>query len=219
MDRLISQIGTLPILAASPGDRSADGPSLATLMLAAGGYPELENLSQDASAVGGNDGLHHLPKKEIAEKLVSNYLTNVYPRMPFFSIQGLRAQVLLAYDENLPYPQGQQPPRGDSSGHDYALFTVLMVLAISSSTFSKSSESLASHNANRFFLSALHFKEAALIPYTIAGFQAIMFVIQYATLNPSNLDLWYLNGIGMKGIIDLGTLDFDWLITRKEIPA
>ncbi|KAJ4022758.1 hypothetical protein NW766_001805 [Fusarium irregulare] len=69
---------------------------------------------------------------------------------------------------------------------------------------SRSADSVISAQAERLFRYALEFRESAIVPGNIIGVQSILFLIQFATLNPSLLDAWYLIGVGMRMCVDLG---------------
>ncbi|KAL2845477.1 fungal-specific transcription factor domain-containing protein [Aspergillus pseudoustus] len=94
-------------------------------------------------------------------------------------------------------------PAADSS-HGYDIFTVAIVLAISASSLSSSSTSVIYGKANSLFQTAIRFRESISFANTVAGVQSILFLIQFANLNPSSLDAWYLIGVGMRTCIDLG---------------
>ncbi|KAL4724566.1 hypothetical protein ACLX1H_008007 [Fusarium chlamydosporum] len=80
--------------------------------------------------------------------------------------------------------------------------------------------------AQRLFQNALAFRESAILPNNIVGVQSILFLIQFATLNPSLLDAWYLIGVGMRMCVDLGlhqdprpldSLEASLLETRRRL--
>ena len=92
----------------------------------------------------------------------------------------------------------------DSFDHGHSFFSVSIVLAISTSSLSRSSDSIISGNAVKLFHLALFFREFTGLPNTVIGVQSILFLIQFAALNPSVLDAWYLIGVGMRTCVDLG---------------
>ncbi|OAL27249.1 hypothetical protein AYO20_09847 [Fonsecaea nubica] len=219
IDRLISEIGALPILASSSDPSCLDGPHLATIVLAA---------ASESIVVPSVIDLNHLdeirallPRLETARKLANQYFARVYPRLPFFSVQGFWTHFRLAYDdstsgssvqddtshvEKAPRLAGQEAEDGLNkvTNIGYSYFTVLVVCAISTASLSRNVDSVISRRAVETFLAALRFREHAVLPNTIAGLQAILFLIQYATLNPSQLNAWYLVGVGMRICVDLG---------------
>jgi hypothetical protein len=218
IDQLISEIGTLPILISN---ESASGPSLGDVALFAAGFFEFPKARFSIDDMTSR----FLPEKSLAQKLINHHLSSIYPRIPFFSIEGMWNQFELAYSSNQAdlatiisppaqeYPATPYPVRTNfqqytstvtAMDRGYALFTVLMVLSISTASLSRSLDSLASHNGEKLFCLALQFREFALIPNTIIGVQSMLFLIQYATLNPSRLDGWYLIGVGMRLCLDLG---------------
>ncbi|KAH7121417.1 fungal-specific transcription factor domain-containing protein [Dactylonectria macrodidyma] len=213
IDNLIAEIGALPILASSYAS-SFDGPSLSTVVLAAASKSPLSSLS---SITLPNNPRDFLPKQNTALKLVQHYITHIYPRLPFFSIQGFWAQFNHVYAVSsipLAGTMIQSPTYEAANGllqeapeinrvrlsEGTSFFTVLLVLAISTSSLSRST----ADPAKRLFHAAMTFREAAVLPNTIGGVQSILFLIQFATLNPSILDAWYLIGVGMRNCVDLG---------------
>ncbi|KAH6876339.1 fungal-specific transcription factor domain-containing protein [Thelonectria olida] len=218
IENLIAEIGALPILASSYAS-SFDGPSLSTVVLAAASKSPLSSFPTLQLPCHPHD---FLPKQSTALKLVDHYITHIYPRLPFFSIQGFWAQFNHVYSASaVPVHGGaiQSPtyeavnglPTSDQPemnrvrlSEGTSFFTVLLVLAISTSSLSRSTYSMVSDQAQRLFHAAMMFRESAILPNTIGGVQSILFLIQFATLNPSILDAWYLIGVGMRNCVDLG---------------
>ena len=216
IDNLIADIGALPILAASYAS-SFDGPSLSTVVLAAASKSPLSSLATADPSINPQS---HLPKQSTALKLAQHYITNIYPRLPFFSVQGFWAQFnhvfssapvinfgngpSPTYDSTNLTPEYTDLNRNVMNEGYYSFFTVLLVLAISTSSLSRSTDSMISDQAQRLFQAALVFRESAILPNTIGGVQSLLFLIQFATLNPSILDAWYLIGVGMRNCVDLG---------------
>ena len=159
-----------------------------------------------------------LPKKDVALRLSRVYLDNIYPRLPFFSIQGFWIQFNSVFHRDSLQPNlsplggppqqqvdaGRPGTRSPDVDQEYSIFTVLLVLAIATSSLSRSADSAISSQAQHFFSAALPYRDAAVKPNTIVGVQSLLFLIQYATLNPSILNAWYLVGVGMRTCIDLG---------------
>ncbi|KAF7558070.1 hypothetical protein G7046_g5873 [Stylonectria norvegica] len=217
IDNLIADIGALPILASSYAS-SLDGPSLSTVVLAAASKSPLSSFAITDSALNPQA---YLPKQSTALKLAQHYITNIYPRLPFFSVQGFWAQFnhVFSLAQN-PVVAGNTPSSSYETAPQFSpdyldinrnvlnegisFFTVLLVLAISTSSLSRSTDSMVSDQAQRLFHSALAFRESAILPNTIGGVQSLLFLIQFATLNPSILDAWYLIGVGMRNCVDLG---------------
>ncbi|CAM1501202.1 Fc.00g103640.m01.CDS01 [Cosmosporella sp. VM-42] len=217
IDNLIADIGALPILASSYAS-SFDGPSLSTVVLAAASKSPLSSLSAaDPTA----NPQAYLPKQSTALKLAQHYITHIYPRLPFFSVQGFWAQFNHVFSSlSVPLATGATPsPTYETSSiftpeymdmnrnvlnEGCSFFTVLLVLAISTSSLSRSTDSMISDQAQRLFQAALVFRESAILPNTIGGVQSLLFLIQFATLNPTILDAWYLIGVGMRNCVDLG---------------
>lgn len=203
IDSLISDIGALPILASSYEGSSSGSSSLSTMLLATASKIPIPANVQEPQSMG--EARQPLPKHSIALKLAQHYIANIYPRLPFFSIQGFWSQFDYVYSSPDPTPPDRTNPTGtDSFNHGYNFFTVLIVLAVATSSLSRSTDSTICSNAEKLFLAALLFRESANLPNTVVGVQSTLFLIQFATLNPSILDSWYLIGVGMRNCIDLG---------------
>ncbi|KAL7765717.1 hypothetical protein ACKLNR_003633 [Fusarium oxysporum f. sp. zingiberi] len=216
IDSLIADIGALPIIACSYPS-AAEGPTLSSLVLATASTNQLSSALRLTQA---DDVAPCLPKESTALSLAKHYFDQVYPRIPFFSIQGFWVQFEHVFSGvDPPRERGRDGPPQDpasvltpsqddldrsSISHGYSYFTVLLVLAISASSLSRSADSVISTQAQRLFRTALTFRESAILPNTIIGVQSILFLIQFATLNPSLLDAWYLIGVGMRMCVDLG---------------
>ncbi|CAK7218111.1 hypothetical protein SBRCBS47491_003396 [Sporothrix bragantina] len=217
IDTLIADIGALPISTSSHAHRSAlsssllssagSGPTLSTVLLAAASKLPLLSIVQPDEQSGGAthpDVAACLPDESAARKLATHYLQQVYPRLPFFSIQGFWAQFQQVYGGG---NAAASTTDGNTTGPlnaGYSYFTVLLVLAIATSSLSRSADSMISNQARRLFQAGLQFRESAIRPNTIVGVQSLLFLIQFATLNPSVLDAWYLIGVGMRNCVDLG---------------
>ncbi|XEV04900.1 hypothetical protein FSHL1_010187 [Fusarium sambucinum] len=216
IDSLVNDIEALPIIPCSYTSTTG-GPTLSTLVLATAGTDQILSPIHQSQE---NDMTPCLPKESTALSLAKHYFDNVYPRLPFFSIQGFWVQfqhVFSGVSASVPNGDSHHPPNPisilspsaedfdrSSLSHGYSYFTVLLVLAISASSLSRSADSVISAQAERLFRNALAFRESAIIPSNIIGVQSILFLIQFATLNPSLLDAWYLIGVGIRMCVDLG---------------
>lgn len=197
IDGLVAEIEALPILASSY-PTSFGGPTLSTLVLGAASKRPLDQLDQPSASPP------LLPKSETAIKLIEHYVQDVYPRLPFFSLQGLWAQWSQVYSAR-PAASLHSPADNPSGlNRDYSYFTILIVLAIAASSLSRSTDSIISSQSQRLFHEALRFRESAILPTSTVGVQSLLFLIQYAVLNPSLLDAWYLIGVAMRTCINLG---------------
>lgn len=215
VDTLVADIGAVPIQASSYS-MAGDGPSLSKILLGAASKASLSLPEKGKARQEKASCTYILPTKDVALKLARLYIDQVYPRLPFFSIQGFWVQfnsvfppdhmtssldpVASTHESTEPQP-GMRTPNIDQG---YSTFTVLLVLAIATSSLSRSADSAMSSQAQRLFSAALQYRESAIRPNTVVGVQSLLFLIQYATLNPSVLDAWYLIGVGMRTCIDLG---------------
>jgi hypothetical protein len=219
IDSLICEIGALPIIASSYSSRRSEGLSLSAVVLAAAGCTETLPPTIDLRETPASLGLA-LPQRATAQKLITHYLSHIYPRMPFFSVQGLWNQFERVYSEiddaRAPFTwegyneeaseDRSRNPTGQlrSVNRGCAYFDVLIVMAIATSSLSRNADSIVFSNSRDHFRLALRFAEYAILPNTVIGLQAILFLVQYATLNPSELSVWYLIGVGMRICVDLG---------------
>lgn len=206
----------MPILASSYSS-SEGGLTLSNVLLGAATNTKSSRFVSEGDYHGATSDL---PRREDALELAEHYFKHVYHRLPFFSTRGFWAQFELAFGSNFVLvnnaPASHQTDgrsRSSSHRHDtesagldlgYSCFTVLLVAAISLSTKPRSSDSLRSYQAQRFFNTALRYCESAIVPNTIVGVQSLLFLIQLAMVHPSILDAWYLIGVGMRCCIDLG---------------
>ncbi|KAF5672063.1 GAL4-like transcriptional activator [Fusarium heterosporum] len=238
IDSLIDDIGALPVIACSYPSTTG-GPTLSSLVLATASTNQLSSTLHQTQL---NETTPCLPQESTALSLAKHYFENVYPRLPFFSIQGFWVQFEHVFSGALAPSEATNPshpadpisllsPTAEdldrsSLSHGYSYFTVLLVLAISASSLSRSADSIISTQAQRLFQNALAFRESAILPNNIVGVQSILFLIQFATLNPSLLDAWYLIGVGMRMCVDLGlhqdpqsleSLEVSLLETRRRL--
>ena len=219
IDSLVCEIGALPIIASSYNSRRSEGLSLSAVVLAAAGCTDIPTPLTDLRGAPAPLG-SALPQRATARKLITHYLSHIYDRMPFFLPQGLWNQFELVYSEieagNTPViwddHDGQTPEGRSEKAISYvrtvnrgcAYFDVLIVMAIATSSLSRNADSIILSNSKEHFRLALRFAEYAILPNTVIGLQAVLFLVQYATLNPTELSVWYLIGVGMRICVDLG---------------
>ena len=209
VDELVADIGALPIQT-SAYPLSSENPTLSNILLGTAGQSSLSTVLPICRSTGWQPTSYSraLPKKDVALRIAQVYLDNIYPRLPFFSIQGFWIQFNSVFNKDSLEPNlntlGRPPEQQVDADQEYSIFTVLLVLAIATSSLSRSADSAISSQAQRLFTAALPYRDAAVKPNTIVGVQSLLFLIQYATLNPSILNAWYLVGVGMRTCIDLG---------------
>ncbi|KAH8695578.1 hypothetical protein BGW36DRAFT_204852 [Talaromyces proteolyticus] len=140
-----------------------------------------------------------LPDKHIGAKLIQCYLDHIHAStIPFISARTLWSQFDLVYAAEF-----------DMTNANHALygpwFNVFIAMAIATSFLSRKGHSIISTTATAFF------RQAAcrfLLAYkrrdtTQSALQKVLFLIQYAMLNPSDLDVQCLIGAGVRMCIDL----------------
>lgn len=83
-------------------------------------------------------------------------------------------------------------------------FTVRMVLAIASAAVSYQNDDKSQQQSLALVIGALDYAEDVLHPGSIVGIQAILFLAQYALVNPTRFRSWYLVGTAVRVMVDLG---------------
>lgn len=131
--------------------------------------------------------LHTLPSKDIIQPLVQHFLRHIHPGFPFIQA--------IDIDRSL-----EKFMAGHASVNEQVL--ILMVMAIASSHISKNPDSIASYNAMKLFSTAAQM--AYYDPDSIEGLKMNLLMVQFASLNPSKLNTWYLSGITMRACASLG---------------
>lgn len=125
--------------------------------------------------------------RAVVVPLIQHYLAEIYPTTPFISSVGLvKASELYLSNK----------ATSDET------FKVLMVMAISASDMSDHPSSLFSWNALKLFSTASY--TASYDPDTMAGIELSLLVLQFATLNPSRMNAWYLSNLVTRACASLG---------------
>ncbi|PSK45286.1 hypothetical protein B9Z65_2426 [Elsinoe australis] len=135
------------------------------------------------------------PPRQMATATIQHYLDNLYTLLPFFEETGLYYSIDNVY-------RSMQ----DHNAHvsDYDQWCVRMVLAITNAFLSE-------QRGDQYYLegvghvsAALDHAEAVLKPGTIQSVQALLFLVEYALLDPSHFDAWSLIGAASRAMVDLG---------------
>ncbi len=111
INTLLSEIGTLPIITSSSNELSSKwASSLSTIVLAAASKKAIPPDPQEPPTIEAARRL--LPKYATAKKLAEHYTTNIYPRLPFFSIPRILTQFNYVYSSSpsSSSPTSREPP-------------------------------------------------------------------------------------------------------------
>ena len=133
-----------------------------------------------------------LPPRYAAIPLIQYYLDNIFVLLPFFSETELITSISAVYQD------------AGRRAVPLNYWFVRMVLAISSAATSEIKGDTKHQNARRQISGALKYAEAVLHPGAITGIQAILLLVQYAMLDPSQMRCWDLIGIASRVMVDLG---------------
>lgn len=133
--------------------------------------------------------------RAVVQPLIQHYISEVHPFLPLLHIPDLQRNVEQFYQD-----------KASSNGK----FMVLMVMCIAASNMSEHPSSMATWNALKFFSTASH--TAAYDPETLVGLEATLLVVQFAILNPSRMNAWYLTSIALRACASLG-------LHREATPA
>lgn len=79
-----------------------------------------------------------------------------------------------------------------------------MILAIAAAASSKIKDDGSNQVAHQHVSAALEYAEVVLHPGSMAGLQAILFLLEYSLLDPEHFDSWYLAGMAARVMVDLG---------------
>lgn len=94
--------------------------------------------------------------------------------------------------------------RDETTATPRDLYICYMVLAIATVSISKGADVAAKHRAAGYVTTAVGHSREILVPNSSIGVQATLLMIQYALLEPSTYNPWYLIGVAARIMIDLG---------------
>ncbi|RKF53447.1 Positive regulator of purine utilization [Golovinomyces cichoracearum] len=133
-----------------------------------------------------------LPAKVVARALINYYIENILSLIPIFP------EMVLLNVFNSVYQQDPQP----LTDSEYWLF--YMVLAISSTSQSRSNTDQFYKNGVAWVGRALIFADRVLVPGYVSQIQALVLLVQYSMLDPAHFDSWILIGFACRALVDLG---------------
>lgn len=159
----------------------------ATLPTAANTWSFRQTLMSFSGFQDETGPLLSMPSRDIVQPLVQHFLRCVYPEFPFLLLSDINRSV-------------EKFNSGQPTANEQVL--VLIIMAIAASHISKNPDSVATYNAMRLFSTAAHL--AVYDPDTVDGLKMNLLMVQFASLNPSKLNAWYLSGITMRACASLG---------------
>jgi len=134
-----------------------------------------------------------LPSRYSISNLTNHYFDNVHVLLPFVSEADFLGSVSRVY---------QDPSTSAASSYDVWCFR--LVLAISSASLCQSRGDEHYNAAICHISVAMNVVEHVIHPGSIAGIQALLFLVQYSLVDPEHFDSWYLVGMAARLVIDLG---------------
>ncbi|KAJ6257253.1 hypothetical protein Dda_8142 [Drechslerella dactyloides] len=132
-----------------------------------------------------------LPDRDTALRLIQHYLDSIFSHYPFFDETSLFMSVHAVF-------------RDEATASARDLYICYMVLAIATVSISKGADATAKLRAAGYVTAAVGHSRQILVPYSTIGIQATLLLIQYALLEPSTYNPWYLIGVASRILIDLG---------------
>ena len=130
-----------------------------------------------------------LPARHTANTVIQHYLDKIFVFLPFFSETALFASLNALYHRQ---------------ARDWDHWVVYMVLAVANASLSRRRGDPEHQNAVGFASAALTKADRVLHPGSVAGVQAILFLVQFAMFLPDHFDSWYLIGVASRTMVDLG---------------
>ncbi|KAJ5178996.1 hypothetical protein N7492_002206 [Penicillium capsulatum] len=133
-----------------------------------------------------------LPARHEATPLLQYYFDNVFVQLPFFVETSFWTSVDAVYQSDGRFAK------------PFDHWILRMVLAIASASMSYQHNDKSHQQALALVSEALTYAEEVLRPGSITGIQAILFLAQYALVDPAHFRSWYLVGMAIKVAVDLG---------------
>lgn len=133
-----------------------------------------------------------LPPRPAATRLVQYYLDNVFALYPVFSETALFNALDAVYQ------------RDGRPVTDFEYWLFYMVMAIATSSQSRSKLDVFYTEGVRWLGRALVFADQVLIPGYVSQIQALILLVQYSMIDPAHFDSWLLIGFASRAVVDLG---------------
>nr|AAG25917.1 putative GAL4-like transcriptional activator [Colletotrichum lindemuthianum] len=135
------------------------------------------------------------PTRAEALATIQYYTANIFTLFPFFSETHLLTVLDVVF---------QQDERAKEGLKDTDFWLLYMVLAVGYTAQSKAHDDNFYRRGLDFVARALPFADNALTPGYPAQIQSLLLFTQYAMLDPSHFDSWYLIGFASRAVVDLG---------------
>ncbi|KAK8181515.1 fungal-specific transcription factor domain-containing protein, partial [Phyllosticta paracitricarpa] len=133
-----------------------------------------------------------LPPRYAVSPLIQHYLDTIHVTLPFFEETTFYRSVDAVFNAD----------QRKATSWDH--WTLRMVLAISSISFSEQRGDIHYTDALGHVNAALEHSEHVLRPGSVASIQALLLLTQYAMLDPHHFDSWTLIGAASRTMVDLG---------------
>lgn len=134
-----------------------------------------------------------LPPRYAVMKASEGYFNGVFAMLPFFSETEFMTSLSRVYQDAASTPVAPVD-----------FWYVRLVLAISYATRSLSKDDESGRQASEHMAAAMQLAEHVIRPGAIGGVQSLLLLVQYALLDPSAFDAWYLIGMAARLVVDLG---------------
>lgn len=138
----------------------------------------------------------------IIKSLMRKYMTRVYPIFPVLHAPSVWSQL----DNVLKTLQGL-PPGHRTIPPSFDFLIIYLCLSVSATLGSAKTGHEQKHmifSGSLFEEGILHFNSKAKIPSDLAGIQVTLLVLQYASINPRQANVWMLTGTVMRSCLELG---------------
>lgn len=133
-----------------------------------------------------------LPLRHEATPLLQYYFDNIFTQLPFFAETNFWTSVDAVYQSNGRFAK------------PFDHWALRLVLAIASASISYQHGDKSYRRALSLVVDALQYAEDVLHPGSITGIQAILLLAQYSLLDPRHFHSWYLVGMAVRVMVDLG---------------
>ena len=134
-----------------------------------------------------------LPPRYAVMQALEGYFGRTFVLLPFFSETDFMTSLSRVYQDAISSPV---------TPLDF--WYVRLVLAISYATSSRTKGDDNAQLATQHMAAAMQLAEYVIRPGSIAGVQALLLLVEYALLDPTSLDAWYLIGMASRLVVDLG---------------
>ena len=135
-----------------------------------------------------------LPPRYAINQSLERYLQRIFVLLPFFSETDFVSSVSRVY----------QTSSSNVPVTPLDFWTIRLVLAISDASMCQRQGDQYDQQALQHIAAALELADHVIHPGSMAGVQALLFLVEYALLDPAHFDCWYLVGMASRLVVDLG---------------